>query len=144
MKTILLIILLSTSVFAQNKVSILGGVSYAPRFDNASINKQTLTPSFNAVIGDSITALNLCFGNVLKCGIIARKGVFRIGVNYCVDLLSNETPRQYAEIELGVMFDIGNDKSTTICLTTIASVILKDNDFSFVPLNIGVYKSLIK
>jgi hypothetical protein len=66
MKTILLIILLSTSVFAQNKVSILGGVSYAPRFDNLSVNKQTLTPSFYAVIGDSINSVKPMFWECIK------------------------------------------------------------------------------
>ena len=140
MKTLLIILLLSTMIAAQDKVSILGGVSYAPRFDNLSVNKQTLTPSFYAIIGDSSTALNLCFGNVLKCGIIARKEAFFIGASYCIDLLSNEGITGYLEIKAGVLFKL--KESVLLNITTTINIANSESMFNLMPISIGVLKRL--
>jgi len=142
MKILFIILITTLSLSAQDKIQVLVGVSYAPSMEVLKVNKYSLIPSFSAIIGDDKTALLLVVGNVSKIGVVARKGIFRAGINYAIDLFHNEGPKHMAELEAGVLFQIGNSTNLGITMS-IAATIEESNSF-YTPLNIGIYKNLIQ
>lgn len=143
MKLTLVLLLLSFSLVAQNKLSVLGGVSYSPIISVNGINKHSLIPSFNMLIGDEKTMLLVCVGNISKVGVLARKGFFRAGINVGVDLFQYNSIKPIAELEAGVLMPISKDKGTTLNISMCIGVTVEESNAMYTPLSIGIYKKII-